>query len=139
MVSNRIAAIAWVRLSGRKKKSAQSRSINHLIECIDHGVITTLDLGHCCFFLLSKRNRRPINFCVPEHIVCPSVGICVPIGWDKGADLESVMDKEAGHIVETAVEARAGFIDRPTTVVLIVSTTLTIAVFAAIYIGFFAR
>jgi hypothetical protein len=49
------------------------------------------------------------------------------------------MDKEAGHIVETAVEARAGFIDRPTTVVLIVSTTLTISVFAAIYIGFFAR
>jgi len=49
------------------------------------------------------------------------------------------MDKEAGHIVETAVEARAGFRDRPTTVVLIVSTTLTIALFAAIYIGFFAR
>jgi len=49
------------------------------------------------------------------------------------------LDKEAGHIVETAVEARAGFIDRPTTVLLIVSTTLTIAVFAAIYIGFFAR
>ena len=35
------------------------------------------------------------------------------------------MDKEAGHIVETAVEARAGFIDRPTTVVLIVHTSLT--------------
>jgi hypothetical protein len=49
------------------------------------------------------------------------------------------MDKEAGHIVETAVEARAGFIDRPTTIVLIVSTTLTIAVFATIYIGFFSR
>ncbi len=42
-------------------------------------------------------------------------------------------------IVETAVEAREGFRDRPTTVVLIVSTTLTIALFAAIYIGFFAR
>jgi hypothetical protein len=41
-------------------------------------------------------------------------------------------------IVETAVEARAGFRDRPTTVVLIVSTTLTIALFAAIYIGFFS-
>ena len=63
----------------------------------------------------------------------------MPIGWDKGADLESVMDKEAGHIVETAVESRAGFLDRPTTVVLIVSTTMTIALFAAIYIGFFAR
>jgi hypothetical protein len=39
----------------------------------------------------------------------------------------------------TAAEARAGFLDRPTTVVLIVSTSLTIALFAAIYIGFFAR
>ena len=38
--------------------------------------------------------------------------------------IRAIMDKEAGHIVETAVEARAGFIDRPTTVVLIVSTTL---------------
>jgi hypothetical protein len=64
---------------------------------------------------------------------------CAPIGCDRGAGLEAVMDKEAGHIVETAVEARAGFLDRPTTVVLIVSTTLTIALFAAIYIGFFAR
>ncbi len=38
-------------------------------------------------------------------------------------------------IVETAVEARAGFRDRPTTVVLIVSTTLTIALFAAAHFG----
>jgi hypothetical protein len=49
------------------------------------------------------------------------------------------MNKESGHIVETAVEARAGFLDRPTMVVLIVSTALTIAFFAAIYISFFAR
>jgi hypothetical protein len=49
------------------------------------------------------------------------------------------MRKEAGHIVETAVEARAGFLDRPTLVVLIVSTSLTIGLFAMIYIGFFAR
>jgi hypothetical protein len=69
---------------------------------------------------------------VPEHIVRPSVAM-------EGQIWKQFMDKEAGHIVETAVEARAGFIDRPTTVVLIVSTTLTIAVFAAIYIGFFAR
>jgi hypothetical protein len=48
------------------------------------------------------------------------------------------MHKEAGHIVGTAVEARAGFLDRPTMIVLIVSTSLTIALFAAIYIGFFA-
>jgi hypothetical protein len=49
------------------------------------------------------------------------------------------MNKESGHTVETAVEARAGFLDRQTTVVLIVSTSLIIALFAAIYIGFFAR
>jgi hypothetical protein len=35
--------------------------------------------------------------------------------------------EEAGHTVGTAVEARAGFLDRPTTVVLIMSTSLTIA------------
>ena len=53
--------------------------------------------------------------------------------------LEQFMHKEAGHIVGTAVEARAGFLDRPTAIVLIVSTSLTIALFAALYIGFFAR
>jgi hypothetical protein len=51
----------------------------------------------------------------------------------------SFMHKESGHIVETAIEARAGFLDRPTMIVLIVSMSLTIGLFAAIYIGFFAR
>ena len=49
------------------------------------------------------------------------------------------MHEEAGHTVETPVEARAGFLDRPTLVVLIVSTSLMIGVFAMLYIGFFAR
>ncbi len=49
------------------------------------------------------------------------------------------MHKESGHIVETRIEARAGFLDRPTMIVLIVSTSLTIGLFAAVYIGFFAR
>jgi hypothetical protein len=49
------------------------------------------------------------------------------------------MHKEAGHIVESPVEARAGFLDRPTMTVLIVSTVLIIGLFAAIYIGFFGR
>ena len=49
------------------------------------------------------------------------------------------MHEEAGHIVETPVEARAGFLDRPTLVVLIVSTGLIIGLFAAICIGFFAH
>ena len=50
------------------------------------------------------------------------------------------MHEEAGHIVETPVEARAGFLDRPTLVVLILSTSLIIGAFAVLYyIGFFAR
>ena len=50
----------------------------------------------------------------------------------------SFMHKENGHIVETAVEARAGFLDRPTLAVLIVSTCLLIGLFAMIYVGYFA-
>jgi hypothetical protein len=52
---------------------------------------------------------------------------------------EQAMRKESGRIVETPVEARAGFLDRPILVVLIVSTSLTIGLFALIYVGFFAR
>jgi hypothetical protein len=62
-----------------------------------------------------------------------------PVGCTRWPDLEQFYAKEAGHTVGTAVEARAGFLDRPTTVLLIVSTSLTIALFAVIYIGFFAR
>jgi hypothetical protein len=47
------------------------------------------------------------------------------------------MHKEGGHIVETAVEARAGFLDRPTLAVLVVSTGLIIGVFATMLIGVF--
>jgi hypothetical protein len=50
----------------------------------------------------------------------------------------SFMQKENGQVIETAVEARAGFLDRPTLVVLIVSTCLTIGL-AAIYLGFVAH
>ena len=49
------------------------------------------------------------------------------------------MRMEDGHIIETPVEARAGFLDRPVLLVLIVSTVLAIGVFAAIYSGFFTR
>jgi hypothetical protein len=41
--------------------------------------------------------------------------------------------------ISLPVEARAGFLDRPTLVVLIVSTSLMIGVFAVLYIGFFGR
>jgi hypothetical protein len=46
------------------------------------------------------------------------------------------MHEEAGHIVETPVETRAGFLDRPTLVVLILSKSLVIGAFAVLYIGF---
>ena len=48
------------------------------------------------------------------------------------------MHKENGQIVETPVEARAGFLDRPTLAVLIVSTCLLIGLLAMIYVGYFA-
>jgi hypothetical protein len=47
------------------------------------------------------------------------------------------MHNERGRVVETAVEARAGFLDRPVLVVLIVSTCLIIGLFALIFTGFF--
>jgi hypothetical protein len=47
------------------------------------------------------------------------------------------MHREGGTTVETPVEARAGFLDRPTLAVLIVSTGLIIGVFALLYTGFF--
>ena len=40
------------------------------------------------------------------------------------------MHKENGQIVETAVEARAGFLDRPVLAVLLASTALIIVFFA---------
>jgi hypothetical protein len=48
----------------------------------------------------------------------------------------SVIPREASP---SRYQARAGFLDRPTLVVLIVSTSLMIGVFAVLYIGFFAR
>ena len=48
------------------------------------------------------------------------------------------MHKEGGHIVETAVEARAGYLDRPTLIVLIASTILTIGMVVLIYSLVFA-
>jgi hypothetical protein len=41
-------------------------------------------------------------------------------------------------IVESAVEARGGRLGRPVLAVLIASTLLTIGLFAAIYVGYFA-
>ena len=48
------------------------------------------------------------------------------------------MHKEEGHTVESPVEARAGFLDRPVLVVLLTSVTLACGLFALVYFGYFA-
>lgn len=48
------------------------------------------------------------------------------------------MHKEGDHIVESPVEARQGFLDRPVLVVLIASCVLAVVVLAITYAGFFA-
>jgi hypothetical protein len=48
------------------------------------------------------------------------------------------MHKEGNHIVETPVEARAGFLDRPVAVVLVVSTVLVIVLFGLAYVTQFS-
>jgi len=45
------------------------------------------------------------------------------------------MRREGRHIVETAVEARAGFLDRPVLVVLIVSTALVSTLLGVLYVA----
>jgi hypothetical protein len=47
------------------------------------------------------------------------------------------MHKEGKRIVETPVEARAGFLDRPVLKVLIISTAGVIGLFALIYLAYF--
>jgi hypothetical protein len=46
------------------------------------------------------------------------------------------MHKEKGRTVETAVEARAGFRDRPVLVVLTVSLVIAAVVFGLLWLGF---
>jgi hypothetical protein len=48
------------------------------------------------------------------------------------------MHYENGRKVETAVEARAGFRDRPVLVVLCTSLALAVVIFGALWFGFFA-
>ena len=47
------------------------------------------------------------------------------------------MHKEQGRTVENPVEARQGFLDRPVLVVLVVSLSLIVVLYALMYIGFF--
>jgi hypothetical protein len=45
------------------------------------------------------------------------------------------MEKKADHVVETAVEARAGFLGRPVLLVLVVSCVLAVALMTLAYVG----
>jgi hypothetical protein len=47
------------------------------------------------------------------------------------------MRQEGGHIVETPVEARAGYLDRPVMKVLVASTLLVVFLFAVLYFTHF--
>jgi hypothetical protein len=47
------------------------------------------------------------------------------------------MEKNGGHIVETAVEARGGLLGRPVLAILIISTVLLVGAFAITYYGVF--
>jgi hypothetical protein len=50
---------------------------------------------------------------------------------------DSSMHKEEGRTVESAVEARGGFLGRPVLVVLVASVALVIILYAFIFMGFF--
>ena len=52
-------------------------------------------------------------------------------------ETEALMEKQGDRVVETAVEARAGFLDRPVVLVLAVSCILAIVVLGLTYAGFF--
>jgi hypothetical protein len=46
------------------------------------------------------------------------------------------MRDEEGRKIETGIEARAGFLDRPVLIVLGVSLTVLVIIFAALWLGF---
>lgn len=48
------------------------------------------------------------------------------------------MHKEGNHTVESAVEARGGFLGRPVLIVLVVSVVLALLAMALSYAGVFA-
>jgi hypothetical protein len=73
------------------------------------------------------RAPRPGN-----RISSPGVDVCVA-----NACKEQIMHEERGRKVETSVEARAGFLDRPVLIVLGVSLALGLVVLGALWLGFF--
>ena len=77
--------------------------------------------------------RREFKFLINRIAGCNLFGIQpLQLGANPGS---SSMHYENGRIVETPVEARGGFLDRPSLAVLIVSMGLVIGLFVVIYIG----
>ena len=62
----------------------------------------------------------------------PGVDVCMA-----NARKEQIMREEKGRKVETSVEARAGFLDRPVLIVLGASLALGLVVLGALWLGFF--
>jgi len=52
---------------------------------------------------------------------------------------EQLMRDDEGRKVETAVEARAGFLDRPVLVVLCASLALCVVILGAVWLGLFTH
>jgi hypothetical protein len=75
------------------------------------------------------------------HVALRRVGTyfairCLHLGF---SHRRRVLQKEGSQIVETAVEARGGFLGLPVLGVLIASVALTIAMFAIVYVVFFSQ
>jgi hypothetical protein len=49
------------------------------------------------------------------------------------------MERNSDRVVETPVEARQGFLDRPVLLVLVVSVVLALIALALVYAGFFMK
>src|SRR5262245_52002936 len=80
-----------------------------------------------CRTKVKAQTRRAPNTCLLGPRLCPHRREWAELPLCNACE-ESAMHKENGRIVETPVEARAGFLDRPVFVVLTVSTSAVIIV-----------
>ena len=98
---------------------ANARSIFNM-EKISHRASLCLEWAACLIQIAHKRNS----------------GTWAALARCSGSPTcGAIMGTENGHTVETAVEARAGFLDRPVLAVLIVSTALMMVAFVLVFWG----
>jgi cobalamin biosynthesis Mg chelatase CobN len=73
------------------------------------------------------------DFATPVSTSGTSLSATALSGSDKGRD---VMERRpGGEVVETAREARQGYLDRPVLLVLVVSTALAVLVLGILWFG----